>query len=145
MSIREEIAKNLIKFRKEKGLTQKEIAIMLGINPAAVSNWESGRNSVDIENLLRLSKVLSVSLVDIYGIYADNCGFSDKEKELVRAYRKSPSMQSAVDKLLGISDEEQSYIFRAARSNDKSVPEFIPSEPDLKHTLENARESDEEL
>lgn len=69
-TVREEVAKNLLFYRKKAGLTQRELAEKLGVKNTAVSNWESGNNSVDIETLFKASKIFGVSLADMYGQYS---------------------------------------------------------------------------
>lgn len=69
-TVREEVAKNLLFYRKKAGLTQRELAEKLGVKNTAVSNWESGNNSVDIETLFHASKIFGVSLADMYGQYS---------------------------------------------------------------------------
>jgi transcriptional regulator with XRE-family HTH domain len=49
------IGTKIIEKRKEKGLTQEELADHLGISKPAVSKWESGQSYPDITLLLRLS------------------------------------------------------------------------------------------
>ena len=70
-SVREEIAKNLLFYRKKNKLTQKQLAEILGIKSSAVSNWENGLNSIDIEKLFFACKVLKITPNDVYGIYAE--------------------------------------------------------------------------
>ena len=103
--IREEIAKNLLYYRKRSGMSQKEFAEKLGVRNSTVSTWEKGVNSIDIETLFRACDILGVSLSDMYGVYAksDN-DYTEHEKAVINAYRNNPGMQSAVDKLLGIEN-----------------------------------------
>ena len=42
MEINEIIGKNLAQLRKEKGLTQREVAVKLDFSDKSVSKWESG-------------------------------------------------------------------------------------------------------
>lgn len=57
---------NLIsKLRKEKGLTQKELAEKLFITDRAVSKWERGLGCPDVSLLDDLSKILDVSIIEI--------------------------------------------------------------------------------
>lgn len=51
--------------RKEKGLTQKELADKLNITDRAVSKWERGLNCPDISLLDDLSRILEVSVIEI--------------------------------------------------------------------------------
>ena len=66
-TVKDEIAKNLLYYRKKSGLTQKEFAEKLGVKNTAVSNWESGNNSIDIETLFAACEVFHVKLNDMYG------------------------------------------------------------------------------
>ena len=57
---------NLIKTkRKEKGLTQEELAQKLFVTEKAISRWETGRGTPDISLLVPLSEVLEVSVSEI--------------------------------------------------------------------------------
>lgn len=57
---------NLIaKLRKEKNLTQKDLADQLNITPKAISRWETGRGYPDIEILPELSNVLDISINEL--------------------------------------------------------------------------------
>lgn len=48
--------------RLKKGLTQRELAKKLGVVRETVSLWESGRNRVNSEKLVRLSEILDCSV-----------------------------------------------------------------------------------
>ena len=48
--------------RKQKGLTQEELAELLYVSRTAISKWESGRGFPNIESLKAISKFFSVSL-----------------------------------------------------------------------------------
>jgi transcriptional regulator with XRE-family HTH domain len=60
-----EIANRLVKLRKEKGLSQEELADALGISRQAVSKWERAEASPDTDNLICLAKLYNVSLDSI--------------------------------------------------------------------------------
>ena len=51
-------AETLKRLRKEKGLTQKELADQINITRSAIAQWESGRNLPDAVMFSRLYKVL---------------------------------------------------------------------------------------
>ena len=51
--------------RKEKNLSQRELAEYLHITDKAVSKWERGISFPDITILIPLSEVLNVSLYDL--------------------------------------------------------------------------------
>lgn len=51
--------------RKEKNMSQKELAEHLHITDKAISKWERGLSFPDITILIPLSEVLDVSLYDL--------------------------------------------------------------------------------
>lgn len=53
--------------RKEKKLTQKELAEQIGISQKSYSHWESGKNEPSLENLIKLADLLEVSLDRLFG------------------------------------------------------------------------------
>lgn len=59
------IAEYIVKKRKEKNLTQKDIAQTLHISISAVSKWERGLSYPDITLLEPLANVLDTSIIEI--------------------------------------------------------------------------------
>lgn len=57
--------KFICSLRKEKGLTQKQLAEKLNVTDKAVSKWETGRSAPDIALLEKISEALEVSVVEI--------------------------------------------------------------------------------
>ena len=51
--------------RKEKGLTQEELAHRIGVTEKAISRWETGRGTPDISLLIPLSKELGISVSEL--------------------------------------------------------------------------------
>ncbi len=51
--------------RKEKGLTQAELAEKLNVTDKAVSKWETGRSAPDVSMLIPLSENLGVTVTEI--------------------------------------------------------------------------------
>lgn len=60
-----EFKEKLQELRKQRGLTQEELAEMLFVSRTAVSKWESGRGFPNIESLKMIAKFFSVSLDDL--------------------------------------------------------------------------------
>ena len=57
-----ELHEKLQELRKQKGLTQEELAEILYVSRTAISKWESGRGYPSIESLQAISKFFSVSI-----------------------------------------------------------------------------------
>ena len=59
------IGKRIGLLRKEKGLTQEELASHMGVSPQAVSKWENDQTCPDISALPKLAKLLGVSVDEL--------------------------------------------------------------------------------
>ena len=66
------VSDSIKKLRKEKGMTQDELAEKLCVTRQAISNWEMGKAQPDVDTLTRLAEIFDVSVERI--IY-------DKEKK----------------------------------------------------------------
>lgn len=51
--------------RKEKGLTQKELAEQIGISDKTVSKWETGASDPSTSNLLTLAKLFNTTAEEL--------------------------------------------------------------------------------
>ena len=102
----ERIGKFIAKLRKEKGLTQEQLAEKLKVSTNAVSKWERGICLMDISLLIPLSKILNVSVGDIL-----NGDKITKEQE--------PTLTSK------ILTETVSYSSRELEKVRKKIPLFI--------------------
>lgn len=60
-----EFNEKLQELRKQKGLTQEDLAEILFVSRTAVSKWESGRGMPSIESLKAISKFFAVTLDDL--------------------------------------------------------------------------------
>ncbi len=55
----------LKELRKEKGLTQEDLALILNVSRRSVSRWETGSNLPDLDILIELSNYYEVSLIQL--------------------------------------------------------------------------------
>ena len=84
---------NTIKeLRKEKGLTQTELAKILGLDQTAISKWELNKALPDTAILIKLSKFFNVSIDYLLGMstfyYPDKLKTNAlDEEELLEYYR----------------------------------------------------------
>ncbi|MBQ9860249.1 MAG: helix-turn-helix transcriptional regulator [Clostridia bacterium] len=60
-----EFCEKLQELRKQKGLTQEELAAALYVSRTAISKWESGRGYPNIESLKAIAALFSVTLDDL--------------------------------------------------------------------------------
>jgi transcriptional regulator with XRE-family HTH domain len=53
---------NLVKYRKDRKLTQSQLAELLQVQPRLISRWETGNTRPQFDHMVRLAEVLQVSL-----------------------------------------------------------------------------------
>lgn len=82
--------KNLKKIRKGKGLTQQEIAKLLNISQATYWGYEIEKYEPSIEILIKLSKILNVSIDKLIGneneFTIDISNMNEIQQELIKNY-----------------------------------------------------------
>lgn len=61
------IAKTIANKRREKGLTQDQVAKYIGVSKASVSKWETGQSYPDITFLPQLAAYFNISIDDLMG------------------------------------------------------------------------------
>ena len=66
-----EVAWLLIKYRMDKGLSQQQLAEMVGTSHSQISRIESGRHRTNLDTLQRIAKALDLTVV---------IGFEGKDK-----------------------------------------------------------------
>ena len=101
-----EIGMRIRKYRESCNLSQKELADMLNISSSRISNWEQGINRPDADMLSNICIALNVSPSELLDVRLSSDEYTNKEKELITAYRNKPELQHAVNILLGIADSE---------------------------------------
>ncbi len=63
-----DISQTIKRLRKEAGLSQENLAELLGITPAAVSKWENGVTMPDISQIVPLTTIFHVTADELLGI-----------------------------------------------------------------------------
>ena len=74
-----EFAINLKRMRKEKQMTQKQLAQALGISPQAVSKWERGECETEMDMTARIAGIFNVDVNFLLG-YSNDHGTHYEEK-----------------------------------------------------------------
>ena len=85
------LGKNIKTFRKNKGLTQEELAELLNITPQAVSKWESENGLPDVSMLIPLAQVLGVTTDTLLGYdsLSENEALISRVRETVSGLERS--------------------------------------------------------
>lgn len=101
--ITEVITQNIKKKRKEKRLTQGQLAEMVGVKDNTISTWESGRVPEAIY-LYKICKALNISISDLFGKYSNE----QSEEGL------SIELQDLLKKVNDLNDEGKEKLFDLA-------------------------------
>lgn len=83
----------LSSIRKASGLTQLQVAGMLGVNKATYSSWETGRAEMGADRLIALSELFHCTPNDILGLPgtpAQLSLLSPTEEECLSLFRSAP-------------------------------------------------------
>lgn len=137
-----EIYEKIKERRKELGLSAETVADKLGISPATMYRYEKNDiKKFPIDILKPLADVLHTTPDYLMG-WSENSenslNLTSHEKEVIVAYRNQPAMQEAVDRLLGVQEEEKVVVFQAARSTDNTPPGYTEIPKSVIEKLENA-------
>lgn len=100
-----EIGSRIRKYREERGLSQKQLAELIGVKNNRVSNWEQGLNRPDADILADICRVLQVSPSELLDVRLVDDELNAQERKVIMAYRTKTELQPAVNILLGIDAE----------------------------------------
>ena len=56
---------NIQELRKKAGMSQEALAEQLGVSRQAVSKWESGASTPDLDKILLIAEIFSVSVSEL--------------------------------------------------------------------------------
>ena len=99
----------LLKLRKSKGATQKELADFLGISRQAYANYENGNREPDNNTLLKLASYFNVSVDYLLGNDTQVDFPTPEEPQL------SDSEVALLELFRSVSFEEQELVLRMIR------------------------------
>jgi len=85
----EKIGKFILELRKQKGMTQKELAEKVGVSDKTISKWECGNSIPDITYLEALCNSLDISVNELLsGERLTGESYSEKAEENIMALMK---------------------------------------------------------
>ncbi|PCH13631.1 transcriptional repressor DicA [Streptococcus parauberis] len=61
------LPENIKYFRKQQGLTQKDLANKLNMAPTAISSWEVGRNKPLMDNIELMARIFNIKKSELLG------------------------------------------------------------------------------
>jgi DNA-binding XRE family transcriptional regulator len=81
------IAFKILSKLKELGMTQKQLAEMMGVSPQQINKWVKGNEKFSLDTLLKLQEVLDVPILASY--YEKN---NKKAEELMDSFEVSENI-----------------------------------------------------
>ncbi len=116
-----QLAENLMYYRKKKGLSQEKIAEYLGVSRQAVTKWETNTSKPNSDNLIKLAQLLEV---DVDTLLGNESGEKSSTQGEVSIGEVSIGKMSWV--FIGISVLCMlAYIIQSALTDSSSVGIFI--------------------
>ena len=105
----------LFELRKERGLSQRDVAIEFNVSQSTYNNWENANTQPSIEQLIALARFFEVSVDYLVGNSDDDgtinyiTTLSTEEKHFIDTYASlSPSLKAALSTLLNaLSNNEK--------------------------------------
>lgn len=84
------ISEKIAQMRKMNNMTQKDLAEKLNVSDKVISKWETGKCLPDVETMLKLSKVLDVSISELYECVekSEKTTAEDYNEERIWQYKK---------------------------------------------------------
>ena len=98
----EKIGKFIAECRKEKGMTQNELAGKLGVTDKAVSKWENGRCMPDISLLRTLTEELGITINELLSgeRITEDKYMERSDENMFELIRKVMEMENRTQKIL---------------------------------------------
>lgn len=100
----------LKQLRKEKNLSQVEMANILNVHQTAISQWEQGRTTPDMQTLIKIADYFQVTVDSLLGKNSATVdsynSLTANEKQLIKKYRLLDQHgQKAVNSVLDVELE----------------------------------------
>lgn len=89
-------SERLLKLRREKGLSQKELGELLGVSNKAISKWENGEAMPKTETMLKLAELLEIDGNELLGIYSAPVSEEKFTDELDRLKSENIALQERI-------------------------------------------------
>lgn len=125
-----ELANRLAELRKNKGLSQEELADKLHVSRQAVSKWERGEASPDTDNLIELAKIYGISLDELVGL-SESSKTKEENKEGLHVNDDEGNEIHIVDGHVHIKDDEGNEV------NIKKGGVFVKEADGAEHKIEH--------
>ena len=112
MNIKETFPQRLVRLRKEKGLSQKELATLSGLSPRMIAHYESQVSHPSLDKIEKIAAALGMGITELLG--------SQKSPVTPEAGESLSSVNTKTlkqfKKILELSPQDRSTIYRMVDS-----------------------------
>ena len=132
------------------------VAKELDLSSGSVTKWKNGATPNDT-TLKKIADYFGVTVDDLKTDSAPSPTPTLKPKtgiafyltaheaDILTAYRSQPEMRPAVDRILGVTEDNSVLVYEAAKSADNHPPQIVKRTKEDWNALKNAPETDEDL
>ncbi|UQS85806.1 helix-turn-helix transcriptional regulator (plasmid) [Apilactobacillus apisilvae] len=103
---------DLIELRKEKGLTQKNVADALGVSTTTINAWEHRRGNISKTHIRAYAKFMNINPMEIIDSERDFPHYDDKKY----SYDDKPNIKSILSLCFELVPDRVVKVFRYART-----------------------------
>ncbi|MDC3413481.1 helix-turn-helix domain-containing protein [Aquibacillus sp. 3ASR75-11] len=97
------IGERIRKLRKERGLSQEELAHLSSLHPTYIGQLERGEKNATIDTIEKVTKALEISLEELFRFATLNDRESEKVEQLKRLlHRISEDDQDTIMKIINV-------------------------------------------
>ena len=117
------MSNRLKKLRKEKGLTQADLAKVLNTNQSQYGKYKNGKTHLSLENAQILSEYFGVTLPYLLGLDDDSCIDGSREMKLSKLdpFEKTPNR---IGELINSSDKSLKQISQEININYETLSAY---------------------
>lgn len=84
-NLKYKVGANIAELRRQRGMTQAELAAKLNYSDKAVSKWERGESIPDVMTLMQIAKVFGITMDDLLGTTGTLAQSEAVEKRIARS------------------------------------------------------------
>lgn len=147
---------NFIHYCNLNNVKPSNVTKAIGMNNSATTDWKKGAQPRDTA----LKKIADYFGVTVDDLKADSAPaptptlkpktgiafyLTAHEADILTAYRDQPEMRPAVDRILGVTEDNSVLVYEAAKSADNHPPQIVKRTKEEWNALKNAPETDEDL
>lgn len=115
-----DVGQKITKYRKERGMTQKELAFKASISPVMLNQYEKGKRKPKKENTLKIAKALYIPakwLHDDYDFVDPNENISEEQKahdiqqlEVLKKHFENKKIETIISNFNSVNEDGKQKI-----------------------------------